>query len=154
MPPCNVCVRLDAFSQVLYVTSYSRESSWTRESKHADNSAPLTTLAVDLQDRHCSRELCVILVEHRELSDFSFFFSSSLSLSLSVYLPCLSCSISFGSVHGYLEFLRKLRRNRTVWLVRPTQFTWRADRGARKFQRDEYSMYGAVRLNWVLFLFL
>lgn len=125
MPPCNVCVRLDAFSQVLYVTSYSRESSCTRESKHADNSVPLTTLAVDLQDRHCSRELCVILVEHREFSDFSFFSSSSsLSLSFSVYLPCLSCSISFGSVHGYLEFLRKLRRNRTVWLVCSTQFTF------------------------------
>lgn len=47
------------FSQVPYVASYLRELECTRESKHADNSAALTAIAVDLQDRHCfARTLC------------------------------------------------------------------------------------------------
>lgn len=43
------------------------------------------------------------------------------------------------STIGYHDFLRKLRRNRAVWLVCPKQFTF-GGAGARKFRREEYSM--------------
>lgn len=124
----GVCTRGCVFLQVPYVASPPRDALvHSRESKHADNSAALTTLAIDLQDRHCFvRTLCNSSSIGSSPTLPLFFFSSS-RLSFSFSLSCFSsfsCNISFGSLHGYHEFLRKLHRNRATWLSRPTQFTF------------------------------